>query len=1241
VDERILVLEPERILPDHVDARALHGPVGPVRDADPNRAPGLGHDRRRLLVRRTGTRRRRGLAGLRRPFASVFFGPGEPERDAHRTGQRDQQQHGHDHPSLRFHRHDSRECARDRRGPFRKGEGKQREGPRRAVVPGVEARPQLVEAALEARAYGAAGNAEQRRDLLRRAVLVEPQQHGLAVRLLEREHGVDDLPVPGEPLGGAGVRLGPRRALLAPAAPFPVPQRAVREIAHDAPEPGARAARPGRVAHRREHRLLHDVVARVGVVDEPAGQHLHERPVLEQRLGIPRASTHRSPDGVPAHGPSVARIRRGLQRGVLLGKHGDVTADREFLRFARDRDPDALAAVFDATAPGLLRLAMHLTGEPAEAEDLVQTTFLAAIESARSYDGARPVRRWLAGILANKARLRFRDRARRPDPHRLPRREPRRPDEAAAHRELDAEVDRALNRLEDPYRETLVLHLRYGLQPAEIADALGRSAVAVRTHLHRGRAMLRRLLPAGLLAGLLGAAATPRGLHAVRKTVLGGLVMKKKLGLAALLVALLAVSGIVWQGQEAGDGDVSSARPLRADASVEKTAPLPNPGNDAGSVATKPEATTGTLRVRVVAKGTDEEIPHAVVTLFPHTPLRSGAVLALPPGKYRLGFGSRARSVRVDAGRQSIAVLELAEGLTVRGTVVDREDRPVPHAELHLSPPLKPWSAVPVGRADENGAFFFRRVRSGATVCARAGHRGSSDGVSVIGSHGHETTVRLVVSGRGGAVAGAVVGPDGPLPGALVAVDHQALRGSGRDAWGNIVVRHPPTFVLHADDQGRFAARGIDEGEVVVTAAAPGLAPAQTTVTVQHGSTTGLTVRLDRGRVVEGRVTKPDGQPAAGAAVTLQIRVPFAERSAETADDGRFRLEHLARGRYTAYIRHEAGKAKLDVDEPFLAIQLEPRNAVHGRVVDQRGRPLSRWHVKATGNDSVRGVTKQDGRFVLRDVESPCDITLFEKGFTFPTLVVRNVEPGAEEIRIEVPEKRRNTAWIEGRIEGARNAKLSMTRTDGRDSESWPVDAGFRIGPFPAGRYDLEIRIPGQAPALRRKQVLRAGETLDLGTVHGSRAGRLRIRIGLATGKVVQLKRDGGTYDYYTVDDGRVDPGPLAPGRYRIKVEQPGHAQVLEDVTVVADRTETVELELRPGALRRLRFHPPAGTKSIAVRVFGPGDRLVAEFEDDEAPFVRPLLLGSGVHVVEAAADGGRVIRREVEAGDGPIAIRW
>jgi len=46
---------------------------------------------------------------------------------------------------------------------------------------------------------------------------------------------------------------------------------------------------------------------------------------------------------------------------------------------------------------------VHLVRDPVEAEDLVQTTFVAAIEGASSFQAERRLEPWLAGILARQA----------------------------------------------------------------------------------------------------------------------------------------------------------------------------------------------------------------------------------------------------------------------------------------------------------------------------------------------------------------------------------------------------------------------------------------------------------------------------------------------------------------------------------------------------------------------------------------------------------------------------------------------------------------------------------------------------------------------------------------------------------------------------------------------------------------------------------------------------------------------
>ena len=75
----------------------------------------------------------------------------------------------------------------------------------------------------------------------------------------------------------------------------------------------------------------------------------------------------------------------------------------DFDHFRTTGDPEALARVFDATAQKLLLLAAHLTGDHALAEDMVQNTFLIAVERAGQFGMGRPLLPWLSGILVHQA----------------------------------------------------------------------------------------------------------------------------------------------------------------------------------------------------------------------------------------------------------------------------------------------------------------------------------------------------------------------------------------------------------------------------------------------------------------------------------------------------------------------------------------------------------------------------------------------------------------------------------------------------------------------------------------------------------------------------------------------------------------------------------------------------------------------------------------------------------------------
>ncbi len=259
--------------------------------------------------------------------------------------------------------------------------------------------------------------------------------------------------------------------------------------------------------------------------------------------------------------------------------------ERSFLRFRERGDASALAAVFDATAPALHRIAMHLVPDAAEAEDLVQATFVTAIERAERFDGERPLLPWLVGVLGHHARN-ARRRARRAVASEVVEVEDSRRSEVdrAVDRETAEAIRRAVERLPEPYREVLRQHLGEGLGGAEIAARLERAPGTVRLQIHRGLKRLRALLSKGTIAGAALGATSTRGLAAVREAVmdhaalhapaatavaaagggslasigLGGSIMSKKLAAAAVLLGATASVATFWP--EAPPEEVEVAR---------------------------------------------------------------------------------------------------------------------------------------------------------------------------------------------------------------------------------------------------------------------------------------------------------------------------------------------------------------------------------------------------------------------------------------------------------------------------------------------------------------------------------------------------------------------------------------------------------------------------------------------------------------------------------------------------------
>ncbi|WP_169976898.1 carboxypeptidase-like regulatory domain-containing protein [Tautonia rosea] len=260
------------------------------------------------------------------------------------------------------------------------------------------------------------------------------------------------------------------------------------------------------------------------------------------------------------------------------------------------------------------------------------------------------------------------------------------------------------------------------------------------------------------------------------------------------------------------------------------------------------------------------------------------------------------------------------------------------------------------------------------------------------------------------------------------------------------------------------------------------------------------TIRIDRGRVANGRVLDADGCPVAGGPVEilvwLESRGPTsgvaAIRSAtETDADGHFRTPPLPTGRLSVQVlvpgfklgRTFARLAPSPGEEELEPIRLEPDAPIKGVVVDPEGRPIAGASVRTYGNyDAVE--TDDAGAFTLSGmVHDRFPFQVSKRGYLRMSRSVTRTEdglswkeqgPDGEPVEIRPVADLRvvmePASWIEGRVVDAETGEPVRIETIVlcqvfREADGTPVfrscfSASFEQ-PEP-GRFVLSYGTPGE-----------------------------------------------------------------------------------------------------------------------------------------------------------------------------------
>jgi RNA polymerase sigma-70 factor (ECF subfamily) len=178
-------------------------------------------------------------------------------------------------------------------------------------------------------------------------------------------------------------------------------------------------------------------------------------------------------------------------------------SESELIRRAKAREEAAIRAILKANNRRLFRIARGILRNDAEAEDVVQETYVRALTHLEGFRGDSSLSTWLSRIAMNEAMGRLRGRRPSLDLDSLSQDRLEAeiipfptalsdPEKSMAQRQIQEVVEHAIDRLPEPFRLVFITRVMEEMTVEETAELLSLRPETVKTRLHRARALLRQ-----------------------------------------------------------------------------------------------------------------------------------------------------------------------------------------------------------------------------------------------------------------------------------------------------------------------------------------------------------------------------------------------------------------------------------------------------------------------------------------------------------------------------------------------------------------------------------------------------------------------------------------------------------------------------------------------------------------------------------------------------------------------------